>query len=286
MDLYSEATAHGVRGHQMSEGPRTCRTISQNSSEKKACTLYSNCSTQLMYLEGCPNPPKTRKQPREAEFEQATEYRRTKRSRKLVQQLSPVQQPKDRKRRRETLDPVFRNSAEAPRKRARRSLRNAVVQALVDKEEAAIQVGEEEIDPIRFWTKTHNWPEKYATQSDINMSHLLARQKSLNSLRRKRSEPSSAAVPSERCLATRSRGKSKVPLTRIRGMKLYLQRKVASWKNPTLVFKIQVRRFATHSSIRSRRFPEIPCFEMTFSNKAVRGFGIGMRPELFKILLD
>ncbi|KAL7919229.1 hypothetical protein ACQKWADRAFT_323180 [Trichoderma austrokoningii] len=42
-----------------------------------------------------------------------------------------------------------------------------------------------------YWTKTYHWPDEYAEQSDDDTSHLLARQKSSSSLRRKRSEPAS-----------------------------------------------------------------------------------------------
>lgn len=133
----------------------------------------------------------TQKRPREAEVEQATGHRRTKRFRKLDQQLLPVQQSKGRKRRLETLDLIPKSSTEAPRKRARQSPGRVVVETSVDKEEAASEVGEEERDPIRYWTKTHKWPRGDPEQSDNNMSHLLARQKSSNSLRRKQSAQAS-----------------------------------------------------------------------------------------------
>jgi hypothetical protein len=143
-------------------------------------------------MQNRPGPPKTRKRPREAEAEQATDYIPVKRSRKLVQQPPPAQQPKDRKRLREALNPLRKNSAEAPRKRARRSLRNTIIETSVDQETAST-VGEGEIDPIRYWTKAYHWPKGYAEQRDDTMSHLLARQKSTASLRRKRSELASVA---------------------------------------------------------------------------------------------
>ena len=158
-------------------------------------------------MQNRPGPPKTRKRPREAEVEQATDYIPVKRSRKLVQQPPPAQQPKDRKRLREALNPLRKNSAEAPRKRARRSLRNTIIETSVDQEVST--VGEGEIDPIGYWTKAYHWPKGYAEQRDDTMSHLLARQKSTASLRRKRSElasiePASEAKRSKKCSLPRS----------------------------------------------------------------------------------
>jgi hypothetical protein len=133
------------------------------SSEEDVCTLPLNSSTQLIHMQNRSNPPKTRKRPREIEVEQATDYIPAKRSRKLPQQLSPTQQPNDRKRPREALDPLPENPAEAPRKRARRSLRSAVVETSVGKG-AASKVGEEEIGSIGYWTKTYRWRKEYAEQ--------------------------------------------------------------------------------------------------------------------------
>jgi len=129
------------------------------------------------------SPPKTRKRPRGVEAIGSDA-----RPRKRLQRLSPTKQPKDRKRPREDFDPLHQASAEAPRKRAR--LRSPVVDTIVD-QEAAINVGEEEIDPIDYWRLTNRWPKEYAEQSDDNMSHLLARKKSSSSLRRKQSGPAS-----------------------------------------------------------------------------------------------
>jgi len=134
-------------------------------------------------MQNCSNPPKTRKRRREP----ATDKRSDTRPRKRLQRLSPTK-PKSRKRQREDFDPLHQTLAEAPRKRAR--LRNPTVDTIVD-QEAAINVGEEEIDPIDYWRLTNHWPKEYAEQSDDNMSHLLARKKSSSSLRRKQSEPAS-----------------------------------------------------------------------------------------------
>ena len=49
-------------------------------------------------------------------------------------------------------------------------------------------MSEGETDPIGYWAKTDHWPKGYTEQRDDTMSHLLARQKSTASLRRKRSE--------------------------------------------------------------------------------------------------
>ncbi|KIW06518.1 uncharacterized protein PV09_02952 [Verruconis gallopava] len=56
-------------------------------------------------------------------------------------------------------------------------------------------------DPILYWTKTGHWPKGYTEQSDKNTSHLLARQKSSGSLRRRKSplvsvDPASVATSS------------------------------------------------------------------------------------------
>ncbi|KAI9861208.1 MAG: hypothetical protein M1813_005381 [Trichoglossum hirsutum] len=63
---------------------------------------------------------KTRKRPREVE--PAADKGPDTRPRKRLQRPSPTKQPKDRKRPREDFDPLHQNSAEAPRKQARRSL--------------------------------------------------------------------------------------------------------------------------------------------------------------------
>jgi hypothetical protein len=75
----------------------------------------------------------------------------------------------------------------ASRKRARHNHDKAVVDSSVEQEEADNVDGQK--DPILYWTRTGHWPEGYSEQSDKNMSHLLARQKSSGFLRRKQSAP-------------------------------------------------------------------------------------------------
>ena len=112
----------------------------------------------------------------------------------MVQQSGLVRRSGDRKRRRNILDPVEQTLIEAPRKQAQQSTRNAIVETTPNEE--ANQVGDEAISPIQYWTTTQNWPKRFAEQTDESMSHLLARQKSSHSLRRKRSEPASVAPSS------------------------------------------------------------------------------------------
>ncbi|TGO84589.1 hypothetical protein BPOR_0488g00080 [Botrytis porri] len=137
--------------------------------------------------ENCPTPPKTRKRPRQPEVERDTDYRQIKRPRKPDWQPSPARQPTHKKLRRETLDPVHKNSTDLSRKRAWPYSRKAAVEP---------SIGEGETDPVLHWIKTHKWPNRYSEQSDDNISHLLAKQKSTTSLRRKRSESSSFVPPS------------------------------------------------------------------------------------------
>ena len=137
-----------------------------------------------MLMQNRGSSPQTRKRPRDTEPKQNTNRRPAKRSRKLVQQPSPAHQPRDQKRPQEVID---KNSMEAPRKRARPSLENTIVEAPADQEAAGIVRGGE-IDPVGYWTKAHHWPEGYAEQRNDTMSHLFAKQKSAASLRRKRSE--------------------------------------------------------------------------------------------------
>jgi hypothetical protein len=139
-------------------------------------------------MQNCLSPPKTRNRPRGVEAKGFDT-----RARKRLQRLSPTKQPKDQKRPREDFNPLHPTPAEAPRKRAR--LRSPAVDTIVD-QEAAINVGEEEIDPINYWRLTNRWPKEYAEQNDDNMSHLLARKKSSSSLRRKQSGPASDAPSS------------------------------------------------------------------------------------------
>lgn len=137
----------------------------------------------------------TRKRSRETEADQTTDLRRTKRPRK------PVLQLERKKRRIDTLDPIHLGSTQTPRKRARQDCDKSVVDNSVDQEEEASKVVKDERDPIFYWTKHHEWPKGYSEQSDKNMSHLLARQKSLGSLRRRQSalasvDPASTAPTS------------------------------------------------------------------------------------------
>ncbi|KAI9743960.1 MAG: hypothetical protein M1818_002694 [Claussenomyces sp. TS43310] len=137
----------------------------------------------------------TRKRSRTLEAEQAADLRRSKRPRKLVQQPLPVQQAEGRKRR---LNISESGATGASRKRARHNPDKAVVDSSAEHEEADNVDGQK--DPILYWTKTGHWPEGYSEQSDNDMSHLLARQKSSGSLRRKKSalvsvEPAFTTAP-------------------------------------------------------------------------------------------
>ena len=124
----------------------------------------------------------TRKRSRTTEAEQTADLRRSKRPRKLIQQPLPVQQFEGRKRR---LNISESGATGASRKRARHNPDKAVVDSSVEQEEADNVDGQK--DPILYWTKTGHWPEGYSEQSNKNMSHLLAKQKSSGSLRRKQS---------------------------------------------------------------------------------------------------
>ena len=138
----------------------------------------------------------TRKRHRTTEAEQVADLRRSKRPRKLVQQPLPVQQPEGRKRRRNISESGATGTS---RKRARHNPDKAAVDNFTEQEEADNVDGQK--DPILYWTKTGHWPEGYSEQSDKNMSHLLARQKSSGSLRGKQSahisvNPASVATSS------------------------------------------------------------------------------------------
>jgi hypothetical protein len=124
----------------------------------------------------------TRKRSRTTKAEQVADLRRSKRPRKLVQQPLPIQQPEGRKRR---LNISESGATSASRKRARHNPNKAVVDNSAEQEEADNVDGHK--DPILYWTKTGHWPKGYYEQSNKNMSHLLARQKSSSSLRRKKS---------------------------------------------------------------------------------------------------
>ena len=138
----------------------------------------------------------TRKRSRIIEAEQAADFRRSKRPRNLVEQPLPVQQPKGRKRR---LNISESGATGASHKRARRTHDKAAVDNSAEQEE--VNNVDDQKYPILYWTKTGYWPKGYSEQSDKNMSHLLARQKSSGSLRRKQStqmsvNPASAATGS------------------------------------------------------------------------------------------
>lgn len=155
--------------------------------EEEVCTCSLDSSAQLNHTQDRSSPPRTRKRPG---VEQNTDNKLSKRPRRHLPLVSPAPQRNSQKRLREALDPLSQDPAESPRKRARKRLRSTVVEIPVHKE-AASTVSEGEIDPIRYWTKKYRWPKGYAEQSDSNMSHLLARQRSSNSLRRKQSAPAS-----------------------------------------------------------------------------------------------
>ncbi|MCJ1422360.1 hypothetical protein MMC29_000240 [Sticta canariensis] len=138
----------------------------------------------------------TRKRSREPEAEPVTDLRRSKRPHKLVLQPVPVQQSSGRKRRLDTSDP---GATGASRKRARQHPDKAGVGISIEQEEEATKLDGHQ-DPILHWTKTKQWPQGYSEQSDKDMSHLLARQKSSGSLRRKKSalvsvDPASTTAP-------------------------------------------------------------------------------------------
>jgi hypothetical protein len=109
----------------------------------------------------------------------------------------PVQQSSGRKRRLDTSDP---GATGASRKRARQYPDKAGVGISVEQEEEASKLDGYR-DPILHWIKTKQWPKGYSEQGDKDMSHLLARQKSSGSLRRKKSalvsvDPASTAPTS------------------------------------------------------------------------------------------
>ncbi|KIV99010.1 uncharacterized protein PV09_09239 [Verruconis gallopava] len=124
----------------------------------------------------------TRRRSRAIKAEQAADPRRSKRPRKLVQQPLPVQHTEGRKRR---LNISESGATGASRKQARHNPNKAAVDNSTEREEADSVDGQK--DPILYWTKTGHWPKGYSEQSDKNMSHLLARQKSSASLRRRKS---------------------------------------------------------------------------------------------------
>ncbi|KAM3071142.1 hypothetical protein ACMFMG_010048 [Clarireedia jacksonii] len=132
-----------------------------------------------------------RKRSRTTEAEQASDLRQSKRPRKSVQQPLPVQQSERRKRR----PSISESGATGPsRKLARHNPDKAAVDNSTEQKEA--DNFDVQKDPILYWTKTGHWPEGYSEQSNKNMSHLLARQKSLGSLRRKQSTQISINPPS------------------------------------------------------------------------------------------
>jgi hypothetical protein len=108
----------------------------------------------------------------------------------------PVQQFKGRKRRQNISES---STAGTSGKRAGHNHNKAVVDSSTEQEEA--DNVDSQINPILYWTKTGYWPEGYSEQSDGNISHLLARQKSSGFLRRRKSalvsvDPASTAPSS------------------------------------------------------------------------------------------
>jgi hypothetical protein len=110
---------------------------------------------------------------------------------KLPQILSTSVQAKDRKRKRseESEDPLIRVLAKPLQKRSRTSVADTIGREAVSADTKS------EINPIKYWIQKESWPEEYF-EPESDMSHLLARKKSLSSLRGKQSEAGSAAPSS------------------------------------------------------------------------------------------
>jgi hypothetical protein len=137
-----------------------------------------------------------------------------------TQQKQPFPLPTpDRKRKRKRLqefeDPTIRSPGKSLQKRRRTSWAGAAVEDTCGQEETS-SVPENKINPIEYWIRKTSWPKEYFTQDDqtrkdlekdswieefkdedwfreqfgdiSRMSHLLAKQKSSSSLRRKDSE--------------------------------------------------------------------------------------------------
>ena|SRR5947209_5997092 len=100
-------------------------------------------------------------------------------------------QAKDRRRKRarEAEDPLHCIPATPLQKRPRKSLASSPAKDAFG-QEAASGVGEDEVNPIDYWSREGNWPKEYFEQ-ESSMSHLLARKKSSSSLRGKQSESNS-----------------------------------------------------------------------------------------------
>lgn len=138
----------------------------------------------------------TRKRSRITEAEQAADLRRSKRPQNFIEQPLPVQQLKGRKRR---LNISESGATGASQKWARLTPDKAAVDNSAEQEE--VDNVDSQNYPILYWTMAGHWPKRYSDQSDKNISHLLARQKSSGSLRRKQStqmsiNPASAATGS------------------------------------------------------------------------------------------
>ncbi|KAF2395979.1 hypothetical protein EJ06DRAFT_534422 [Trichodelitschia bisporula] len=210
----SEDKAH-PRNRKHLTRPRTSRAVKTSAIEKESATQTDNKRQEEPVVEGnslrrnlrprtgnrnqtntsSAQKAATRKRSRTLEAEQAADLRRSKRPRKLVQQPLPVQQAGGRKRR---LNISESGATGASRKRARHNPDKAAVDSSAEQEEADNVDGQK--DPILYWTKTGHWPEGYSEQSDNDMSHLLARQKSSGSFRRKKSamvsvDPASTTAP-------------------------------------------------------------------------------------------
>ncbi|KAG4419338.1 hypothetical protein IFR04_007486 [Cadophora malorum] len=103
-------------------------------------------------------------------------------------------QAEDRKRKRErSKEDEAPLPATPSQKRPRTSPRSPLKDTI--SENAAVGGSGKEINPIEYWRKEGTWPEEYFNPEG-NMSHLLARKKSLSSLRAKQSEAGSTTPSS------------------------------------------------------------------------------------------
>lgn len=139
---------------------------------------------------------------------------------KFPQNPSASLQDKDRKRKRaqEPGESPIHAPTKRLRKQRRTSLAGAAVKDTYD-QEATSGINDNKINPIDYWRGKGHWPEGYFKQDDqtrkdfskdfekdswyekywipeMNMNHLLARKKSLSSLRGKQSETSSVTPSS------------------------------------------------------------------------------------------
>merc|ERR1711977_108650 len=92
-----------------------------------------------------------------------------------------------------TPNPSAHVPATPSQKRPRTSPRSPLKDTI--SENAAVGGSGKEINPIEYWRKEGTWPEEYFNPEG-NMSHLLARKKSLSSLRAKQSEAGSTTPSS------------------------------------------------------------------------------------------